>query len=232
MWEAKWLACTNSQTMIRSLGPETSERRFALYFCACARSVADWVADDRVCQAVMVVENYADGLAGRKELDEARALFPPVEDVYTGAPDGFADALGAYSTGTGTARNMAESISGTAPTHLVFDPEFLDPELPDSIAADVQYDDETLDAVDAQELHQCDLIRHIFGNPFRPYVPDKPFPSSVIQLAGALYAGEDCAFALHDALLESGYPELAEHFRDDSAHPKGCWVIDLLRGKE
>jgi hypothetical protein len=46
-----------------------------------------------------------------------------------------------------------------------------------------------------------------------------------------MYAGEACHFALHDALLEAGHPELAEHFREEKDHPKGCWVVDLIVGK-
>lgn len=49
----------------------------------------------------------------------------------------------------------------------------------------------------------------------------------MIDLAEALYAGESCAFALRDALLDAGQPNLAEHFAA-SRHYKGCWAIDLL----
>ena len=52
-----------------------------------------------------------------------------------------------------------------------------------------------------------------------------------VQLAESLYAGQDCAFALHDALLEAGHAELAEHFREEKSHPKGCGVVDLVLGK-
>jgi hypothetical protein len=52
----------------------------------------------------------------------------------------------------------------------------------------------------------------------------------VVRLAEALYAGADCGFALHDALLEIGYTDLAEHFREP-CHPKGCWAVDLILGR-
>jgi hypothetical protein len=57
------------------------------------------------------------------------------------------------------------------------------------------------------------------------------WPSTVVQLAESVYAGQDCAFALHDALVEAGHAELAEHFREEKSHPKGCWVVDLVLGK-
>jgi hypothetical protein len=74
------------------------------------------------------------------------------------------------------------------------------------------------------------LLRHIIGNPFRPYAAPPSWPAPVVKLAEAMYAGEDCSFALHDALLEAGHPELAEHFREKE-HPKGCWVVDVILGK-
>jgi len=78
---------------------------------------------------------------------------------------------------------------------------------------------------------QAILLRHIFGTPFRPYPAPSSWPAPVAKLAEALYAGEDCSFALHDGLLEAGHPELAEHFKEKE-HPKGCWVVDLVLGKE
>jgi hypothetical protein len=87
-------------------------------------------------------------------------------------------------------------------------------------------------AVRAEQRRQASVLRHIFGNPFRPYPAPAHWPATVIQLAEALYAGQDCGFALHDALVEAGHAELAEHFRQEQWHPKGCWVVDLLLGKK
>jgi hypothetical protein len=73
----------------------------------------------------------------------------------------------------------------------------------------------------------CAQLREIFGNPIaRPGV-GKSLGTTVTDLAAALYRGEECAFALHDALLEAAEPELAGHFQQPK-HPKGCWAIDAL----
>ena len=53
----------------------------------------------------------------------------------------------------------------------------------------------------------------------------------VVALAEAMYQGDNCSGPLHAALLEASHPELAEHFRQEEWHPKGCWVIDLLTGR-
>lgn len=79
---------------------------------------------------------------------------------------------------------------------------------------------------------QAALLRHLLGNPFRPCVAPDHWPSNVTKLADALYNGQDCGFALHDALLEAGHPELAEHFRQEQSHPKGCWLVDVVLGKK
>jgi hypothetical protein len=75
------------------------------------------------------------------------------------------------------------------------------------------------------------LLRHVFGNPFRPFASPSSWPSTVTALATALYDGEDCHYALSDALMEIGHVELAEHF-DEPGHPKGCWAMDLILGKK
>ncbi|OAI51449.1 hypothetical protein AYO44_17115 [Planctomycetaceae bacterium SCGC AG-212-F19] len=67
---------------------------------------------------------------------------------------------------------------------------------------------------------------------WRPFLVPEHWPAAVIQLAESLYNGADCAFALHDALLEAGHAELAEHFTKETWHPKGCWVMDRILGKK
>jgi hypothetical protein len=44
-----------------------------------------------------------------------------------------------------------------------------------------------------------------------------PYNLNVVQLAHALANGDDCAFALHDALCENGHHDLATHFKDGKA---------------
>lgn len=58
------------------------------------------------------------------------------------------------------------------------------------------------------------------------------WPIVVVQVAEAVYAGQEAAFALRDALLDAGHPDLADHFVGDETHPKGCWALDLIMGRE
>jgi hypothetical protein len=77
---------------------------------------------------------------------------------------------------------------------------------------------------------QAALLRHVVGNPFQRKVAIGLLSSAISTLADALYTGEPCHYALHDALLEAGHADLAAHFREPY-HPKGCWALDLILGK-
>jgi hypothetical protein len=87
---------------------------------------------------------------------------------------------------------------------------------------------------------QADLLRDIAGNPFRPTSVEPSWLTwnggCVQRMARAIY--EERAFArlaiLHDALLDAGCDDdnLLTHCRAPSEHARGCWVIDLLLGKQ
>ena len=81
------------------------------------------------------------------------------------------------------------------------------------------------------------MVRCIFGNPFHPVVLDPSWrTSTVLSLAGGIY--EERAFdrmpILADALQDAGCEdaEVLVHCRNPGPHVRGCWVLDLLLGKE
>jgi len=43
-----------------------------------------------------------------------------------------------------------------------------------------------------------------------------------------------CRSCLHDALLDAGCDneDILAHCRSEGPHVRGCWVVDLLLGKE
>ena len=84
---------------------------------------------------------------------------------------------------------------------------------------------------------QCAVLRDILGNPFRRATADPAWLSStVVQLASAIYA--DRAFdglpILADALQDAGCEDewALGHCRGPGPHVRGCWVLDLVLGKE
>jgi hypothetical protein len=76
------------------------------------------------------------------------------------------------------------------------------------------------------------LLRHIIGNPFRPYAGPRSWPFAIRRLAKDMSNGQDCRLPQSDALEEAGHIELAEHFRQEERHPKGCWALDLMLGED
>jgi hypothetical protein len=91
----------------------------------------------------------------------------------------------------------------------------------------------------AEQLRtMCQLIRDIFGNPFRPVAFHKTWrTSTAVALARQMYESRDfCEMPiLADALQEAGCDneDILAHCRDaNQPHARGCWVVDLVLGKE
>jgi hypothetical protein len=76
---------------------------------------------------------------------------------------------------------------------------------------------------------QANLLREIFGNPFRPPAK-RSFPSEVRGLAQACDDDHAHYPLLADALDDAGEVEAAAHCRQTS-HVKGCHVVDWILGK-
>jgi hypothetical protein len=89
-----------------------------------------------------------------------------------------------------------------------------------------------------ETLFQLDLIRDIFGNPFHPVTFDPGWRTgSAVALARQMYESRDFGPMpiLADALQDAGceQPDVLAHCRDPQAtHVRGCWVVDLVLGKE
>jgi len=81
------------------------------------------------------------------------------------------------------------------------------------------------------------LLRCIAGNPFRPVAFDPNWRTeTVVSLASAIYAERafDRLPILADALEEAGcdHADILSHCRGPGPHARGCWVVDLVLGKE
>jgi hypothetical protein len=88
-----------------------------------------------------------------------------------------------------------------------------------------------------ERLAQCEIIRCVFANPFRPVAFHPRWRTAdVVGVARGIY--EDRAFdrlpLLADALMDAGCADdqVPSHCRSDGPHVRGCWVVDLVLGKE
>lgn len=85
----------------------------------------------------------------------------------------------------------------------------------------------------------CDLIRDLYGNPFRAVTLAPAVRAwnggAILLLAEAIH--NDAAFdrlpILADALEEAGCTneDILTHCRSGPVHVRGCWVLDLLLRK-
>jgi hypothetical protein len=90
----------------------------------------------------------------------------------------------------------------------------------------------------AECVRQADLLRDVFGNPFRPVRLDPAWlrcnDGAVERIAQAVHA--DRAYhdlpVLGDALEEAGChdEQVLGHCHGPGPHVPGCWVVDLVRG--
>jgi hypothetical protein len=81
------------------------------------------------------------------------------------------------------------------------------------------------------------FLRDIFGNPFRPATLDPVWrTSTVTALARQMYESRDFSAMpiLADALQDAGCEneDMLDHCRGPGPHVRGCWVVDLVLGKE
>src|SRR5262249_42286549 len=95
--------------------------------------------------------------------------------------------------------------------------------------------------VQETEKELMTIFRDFVGNPFRPSPPLSPAvliwnDGTVVKLAQAIY--DERAFdrlpILADALEEAGCQDqdILGHCRSGGEHVRGCWIVDLLLGKE
>jgi len=93
-------------------------------------------------------------------------------------------------------------------------------------------------APDAERRTISHLCRDVFGNPFRrvTFSPDWRTDTAV-TLALQMYDTRDFSLMpiLADALQDTGCDneDVLNHCRDTSlTHVRGCWVVDLVLGRE
>lgn len=208
---AQYKACDHLERMLEFLQRTETARKLRLFACACCRSIWSLFEDERSRAAVEVAERFADGEASKTDLCLARALAFAVHEESRSTRSLFGPIAAVDAAG-------AELEWGDPPTDQ--STAFRAATMAARRSANCPSD----------KREQIRLLQHIVGNSWRPHSRPPFWPTTVTSLGLSLYHGEDCYFALHDALLEVGHGELAEHFREP-IHPKGCWALDLIRGR-
>lgn len=205
MTEGEWLASEEPLAMLAFLRyKQASARKYRLYACAAVRRFWHQLDDERSRNAVEVAERFADGKVTRRQLAESETR---------------SDAL--HVSGGGMARKTLHRSARHA-------------------ANDVS---STREGGQLTSMLRC-VFRHL-SRP--PLVVDPAWLSwdggVAVRLARGVYderqlppgtLDPDRLLVLSDALQEAGCEdgEILTHLRGPGPHIRGCWVIDLLLGKE
>jgi hypothetical protein len=243
MTEQGWLECTDPQKMLDFLRGKASDRKLRLFACACCRRIWGSLRKTRSRKAVDVVEQFAEGLLDAGKLRAAQAAaHDALMDTDENTIEDYGATLVVEVAGVDAGEAAIRATkSADVTAHVAvygFDPD--DP--PTTEETEVAY--QSLRT--AEQTMQCRLLHCTFGNPFCPAAISPAWPSwndgIVVRLAQATYddrilpAGtldSTRLFILADALEEAGCTDeqILTHLRGGGEHYRGCWVIDLLLGK-
>lgn len=192
--------------------PAGSNRKQRLYACACCREVTAILADERCLAALLTAERFADGLADADEITSAFETTTELAEEQRSIPGS-----DNYARLVAVSCEESSEMAYYAALYLV----------------DITEDSDLA----ARRVWGVQIAHDIFGNPFRPVVLNPSWlTSTVISLATGIY--DERAFdrmpILADALQDAGCDnaEVLDHCRQPAEHVRGCWVVDLLLGKE
>jgi hypothetical protein len=244
MTEAEWLAATDPSSAIWAVRECVSDRKLILYSLSCCDRIAEHITDPRSRAAISFAERYAEvGLARRRGIVRVRV------SAYDAQREAHARHV-AEDDMVRRASALAMSEAAKAAMYLLEPVARLGAEAVGRLASYVaawqwlirHRPPRRLDLFDAsaaipEQQEQLKLLRDIFGNPFRPVTVDPAWlTSTVTALARQMYESRDFTPMpiLTDALQDAGcdHADILGHCRSDGPHVRGCWVVDLVLGKE
>jgi hypothetical protein len=257
MTEAEWLACAESETLLKRSRFRNSRRKSRLFAVACCRHVWTHFVDERSRHAVEVAERHADGLATDEELRVAaheageahREMFAVLGKVGStlewaaefaaNADPRHAAKCAVWMVRFSRCQQHPIAPNGTEPLRLTA----CTVERRTGLAATLlgRWKITPLPEpvpTGADHLTLCGFIRDIFCNPFRPVTFSPEWRTdTALSLARQMYESRDFGAMpiLADALQDAGCDndDILNHCRDaKQVHVRGCWVCDLVLGKE
>ena len=232
----EWLACANPEPMLQFLGDRASERKLRLFTVACCRRIWPLITEAQCRAAVEVAEQFADGLVTSEVREAAHLAAERVRQQVeaTEAPlfSGVAYATAYAACYTVHAKGTAWLACRTAVSAACAAGH--------ALSSQGATEGEVAAAFDAEGAAQAAFVRDIFGNPFSPVTLDPAWrvwqAGTIPQLAQAIYNERAIGrlSALADALEKAGCgnTDLLAHCRETGPHVKGCWVVDLILGRD
>jgi hypothetical protein len=216
-----WLTCSDPTVMLNFLRDTATGRKLRLFACAWGRDVWRHLSDERSRDAIFTAERFADGEVTFAELLAAHRDAADVCLAISLTPGRRRDSI----TRRQADRNWGAKASAEVARH----------------AADPEWDARTAACAVAWKkgairYAMSNHLRDIF-NPFRSVSIEPAWlTSTVLALARYAYDSGDfsampiLADALQDASCDNA--DILDHCRGEGPHVRGCWVVDLVLGKE
>ncbi len=210
MTEQEWQRFSNPLRGLHFIFKKGSDRKIRLFSVACGRRTLDLEHHSRGEEIIAAAEDFADGKQNCKELLSSQQAWAILGQDMTIAP---------LFMGALTAR--------WNPYHAARKETF-----------QITHSREMVDQAGIKEFEfLSNILRDIFGNPFRPVTVDPSWLTpTVTALTQTIYYERnfEAMPILGDALEEAGCSnnDMLEHCRGNGPHVRGCWVVDLFLGKE
>jgi hypothetical protein len=218
MTEAEWLTCEYPETMLKHIRSKNL-RKCRLFACATCERLRPLVTAVGF-KVLDVAERFADGLATQDEIKAAQPSEP------------------GWSMAFGTTKDAGSAVAFTVELleEMYDDPEKKEDNLVGCLFA-YRWAAMATNDVPAEWRHQSNLLRDIFGNPFRPVAFSIEWlTDTALSLARQMYESRDFSAMpiLADALQDAGCDNenVLNHCRERGEHVRGCWVVDLVLGRE
>jgi len=228
--EATWLNTNELRALLEHLRGQVKARQLRLFGCDCCRRFWHLFTDDRCRRAVELAERYVDDPTQRE----------PFQASLEGARHAIEETFGPLNYLRAHLEQMLTSDSSASIAVLFLAWRMEGEAFQDTIAL-APYAASRRPG-EAERKRQCDVLRDIVVNPFwaRPAIDLSWLrwnDGTIPRIAQGIY--EERAFdrmpILADSLLDAGCDneDILAHCRPQGAiHARGCWVIDLLLGKE
>lgn len=200
----RWNGCQNAQELFSLLGFAISPRKLRLFIVGCCRRYCTRWCED-AAEFLDQNELVADGVIKPGEmLDDAPAMMDRVAARYGLHQEDLYSDWNAFAT--------------------LRDGGYIT-------------DESSRHALAGVGDRCCELIRDVFSNPFvHPAFEPEWRTSTAVALAQGMYKSRDFSAMpiLADALQDAGCDnaDILDHCRGPGPHVRGCWVVDLVLGKE
>jgi hypothetical protein len=222
------------ESLLAAVLPTASERKLRLFACACARCFWDEFDHPRSRQAIEITERYADGLIGPNEYriaaEAARSVARSVRVIW---PHEQWEIRSRASEVRSLARDASQRNVRLSVRNAV------------RTALRLSHSDQRRAADGAKPRWSLESLQEELCNRFRDvFGPSEPLDSAVLawndravpHVAQAIYDERDFARLpiLADALEDAGCTDdaILAHCRGGELHVRGCWVVDLILGKQ